>query len=133
MYLAIKTIILFPKTPMSCGCDVLLSYLSYLLTKKLLIKEKQLEATHIYNSMLHATHHILNNLLNQMQLFKMEAVDSKDFKQDMISTFDTAIDQASDLIDRLSSLENITGQDIWASVDPNLKGPPYNKTNAADS
>lgn len=87
-------------------------------TKKLIIKERELKAAHVYNSMVYATHHILNNLLNQMQLVKYEAQKSKDFDQDIIKHYDKCINEAKDLIEKLSSVEEITGDNIWASVDP---------------
>lgn len=87
-------------------------------TKRLLVKERQLEATRIYNSMIYASEHILNNLLNQMLLFKMEALKSKDFNRDIINIYDDTIAEARDLIQRLSKVEHITDENIWASVDP---------------
>ena len=86
--------------------------------KKLVIKEKELEKARIYSSMLYATHHILNNLLNQIQLIRLEAHRSKDFDKSMIKYYDNAILEASDLLDKLSNVEEITGESIWASVDP---------------
>ena len=86
--------------------------------KKLVIKEKELEKARIYSSMLYATHHILNNLLNQIQLIRLEAHRSKDFDKSMIKYYDNAILEASDLLDKLSNVEEITGENIWASVDP---------------
>ncbi len=88
-------------------------------TKKLIIKEKELQTAHIYNSMIYATHHILNNLLNQMQLVKYEAQNSKDFDQNIIKHYDNCINEAKDLVEKLSSVKEITGDNIWASVDPN--------------
>jgi len=102
-------------------------------TRKLLIKEKELEATRIYNSMVHASQHILNNLLNQMQLFKMEALKSNDFDKNIIDIYDNAIEQAADLIQKLSQVENITDKNIWASVDPAVLADSSNKTNSADA
>ncbi|MBQ0711882.1 MAG: hypothetical protein KBT53_02875 [Porticoccus sp.] len=87
-------------------------------TRRLLNKEKQLEAARIYNSMIHASQHILNNLLNQMQLFKMEALKSNDFDKDIIKIYDSSIDEATNLIQRLSQVEDITGENIKASVGP---------------
>lgn len=63
--------------------------------------------------------HILKNLLNQMQFFKIEALKSNDFDQEVLKLYDVAIDEASGLIERLSQIENITEENIWASVDPN--------------
>jgi hypothetical protein len=94
-------------------------------TKKRMIQEKQLAALKTYNSMIYATHHILNNLLNQMQLFRITALRSSDFDRDIIRLYDNAIDEAKDLVGRLSRIENITEEDILASVDPGkLETPP---------
>lgn len=98
-------------------------------SRKLLITQKQLEASRIYTSMLKASHHILNNLLNQMQFFKIEALKSKDFDQEVLTLYDNAIDEASELIERLSHVENITEENIWASIDPNNIGNLSNKVN----
>lgn len=102
-------------------------------TKKLLAKEKQLEATRIYNSMIYASQHILNNLLNQMLLFKMEALKSKDFDKEIIVLYDNTIAEAKDLLKRLSQVEQITDENIWASVDPAKLTDLSNKTNPADT
>lgn len=87
-------------------------------SRRLVSKEKSLEATLIYKSMIHATQHILNNLLNQMQIVRLEALKSKDFNQNTIKDYDNAINEAVDLIKKLSSVQHITDKDIWASVDP---------------
>lgn len=102
-------------------------------SKKLARKEKEIEAMHIYKSMIHATHHILNNLLHQLQLFKIEASNSKDFNQDILKYYDSSINEATDLINRLSSIEKITGKDIWASVDPNSITTQSHKANSVDN
>lgn len=100
-------------------------------TKKLLIKEKQLEAARIYRSMTYASRHILNNLLNQMQLFKLEALKCNDFDRELIKLYDAAFGEATNLIQKLSEVENITGENIWASVDPDNNSVSSNKTNIA--
>jgi len=74
-------------------------------TNKIMFKEKQLEVVHVYSSMIHASSDVLNNLLNQMQLFKIEALKSKDFDRDVIKLYDNAIRQASDLVDTFSKIE----------------------------
>jgi len=102
-------------------------------TRRLLIKEKQLEATRIYDSMIYASQHILNNLLNQMQLFRMEALRSNDFDRGIIELYDNAIDEATDLIQRLSQVKSITGESIWAAVDPAILDNTSNKTNSSDA
>lgn len=87
-------------------------------SKKLVIKEKELEAIKIYKSMVYASHHILNNLLNQMQLIRLEAMKSGDFNQEVIADFDRCSNEAIELIKKLSSVHEITDKNIWASVDP---------------
>ena len=102
-------------------------------SRNMLVKQQQTEAARIYRSMLSATHHILNNMLHQMGLFKMEALNSKDFDQDIIKLYDQVINEASDLVDRLSRVENITEENIWASVDPKNIGNLSNEINPADA
>ena len=87
-------------------------------SRKLIIAQKKAEAARIYRSMIFATHHILNNLLNQMQLIRLEALKSRDFDRDIIRLYDNAIDEAVNLIKKLSHLENITEENIRESVTP---------------
>lgn len=87
-------------------------------SRRLVFEEKQSEAINIYNSMLTASHHILNNLLNQMQIVKLEALKSKEFNQDVIREYDIAFNDAVELIDKLSSVEKITSKNIEDSVYP---------------
>ena len=79
---------------------------------KIMYKEKQLEVIHIYKSMIHASNDVLNGLLNQMQLFKMEAQKSKDFDRDVIKLYDNAIKQASDLVDTFSNIKEMSKEHI---------------------
>ena len=83
---------------------------------KIMFKEKQLEVVYVYNAMIFASHHILNNLLNQMRLFKMEALRSKDFDQDVIDLYDNAIKEATDLMDTLSKVKDASEESIYAPV-----------------
>ena len=100
-------------------------------TNKIMFKQKQLEVARIYSSMIHASHHVLNNLLDQMQLFKLEALNSKDFDRDVIKLYDNAMKEASDLIATLSKVGDITEGDMGASVDPkNISNSSNNSTPA---
>ena len=85
------------------------------------IVAKQLEVCRTYNSMLHVSQHIINNLLNQMQLFKMEALKSEGFDRDILKLYDNALDEASDLVNTLSRIEDISEGHIWEHVDPENK------------
>ena len=69
------------------------------------IIHKQMEVARVYNSLLQASSHTLENLLKQMHLFKVEAEASKDFNPDVIKYYDSSIQQASDLIVKLSNVD----------------------------
>jgi len=62
--------------------------------------------------MIHTSNDILNNLLNQMQLFKIEALRSKDFDRDVIKFYDNAMKQASDLVKTFSKIEDMSEENI---------------------
>lgn len=102
-------------------------------SRKMLNKEKQLEAFRIYKSMINATHHVLNNHLQQMKYFKIEALKCRDFDKEIIEEFDNAIADTSGLINKLSQIENITEENIWASVAPKNTGNSSNNANPGDA
>jgi len=71
-------------------------------SNKLLKKEK--ETYEVYKSMVRANHHILNNFLNSMNLFRHEAEDSADFDKNILKSYDKVI---NDAIIQIKNLENI--------------------------
>jgi len=99
---------------------------------KIMYKEKQLEVVYVYNAMIYASHHILNNLLNQMRLFRMEALRSKDFDQDVINLYDNAIKEASDLMDTLSKIKDASEESIYAPVSVKNLSSTAGDSNPAD-
>jgi len=74
-------------------------------TQKIMHRQKQLEVAHIFGSLIHANRDVLDNLLKQMKLFRMEAQKSRDFDRDVIKYYDNAIEQASDLVVTLLKVE----------------------------
>ena len=74
-------------------------------THQIMYKQKQLEVAHIYGSLIHASRDVLDNLLIQMRLFKIEANKSQDFDPNIIGYFDNAIQQLSELVATLSKVE----------------------------
>jgi hypothetical protein len=68
--------------------------------------------------MMSAIHHILNNFLNQMQLFKMTAEDTPGFDHEILSLYDQIIDETSTQIGALSSITRINEVSISTSVSP---------------
>lgn len=65
------------------------------------------EKMKIYKAMLSSTHHILNNFLNQMQLFKMTAEDTSNFDPEVLSIYDVVIADAKTQIENLSNISDI--------------------------
>lgn len=78
----------------------------------------ELEKIKIYKAMLASTHHILNNFLNQMQLFKMTAESTPDFDPEVLSLYDHIIKEATTQIDALGSIAEIDEASIRASWSP---------------
>ena len=79
--------------------------------------EKQKE---IYKAMLSATHHILNNFLNHMQLFRLIAEDTPGFKAKAWSLYEKSHKYASKQIEALSKITNISEASINDSIKPKL-------------
>ena len=74
------------------------------------VMHKQLEVARMYSSISHSSCHILNNLINQMQLFELEAKRCSDFDKEIIVFYDKAIKEASDLADTLAKISDIPTQ-----------------------
>ncbi len=71
---------------------------------KILLR-KEMEKVEIYTSMLQANNHILNNFLNKMYLFKMEADESKDFDKEILAEYSGIIDETKAQIKNLEGIE----------------------------
>jgi hypothetical protein len=89
----------------------------------------ELKAQEVYGSMLQASYHILNNLLNQMQMFRLEAEESGDFDSKVLASYDTCVAEASHLLQSLSEVEHLNADNIWASVNPDN---PENRSRQAE-
>ena len=88
--------------------------------KKVLEKERKIEALNIYSSTLNVTHRIINDLLDQMELIRIEALRSSDFNKDVIKCYDIAANEALMLIDKLSGIKEVTSNNIKESINPEL-------------
>lgn len=82
---------------------------------------KESEKQEIYTSVLNASHHILNNLLNQLVLFKMEAEKSTDFDKNILKQFSDAFNEAYSHVNNLSNIPEVSAQNIKNSVSPRGK------------
>ncbi len=81
----------------------------------------ELEKVKIYKAMLSSAHHVLNNFLNQMQLFKFEAENNPDFDPEVLKLYDQIMKEASMQIQALGSIDKINEAAILDSVAPKLK------------
>ena len=63
-----------------------------------------LEKADVYQAMLGATNHILRNHLQNMNLFREAAENSKDFDKDVLKQYDEMIDET---VAKIRNLENI--------------------------
>jgi hypothetical protein len=85
-------------------------------TRALLRKER--EKQQIFNATVGSAMHIINNLLNQMQYFKMKAEDSGDFDRSTLELYDRTMDEGQELLERLSSVDELSEATIRMAVHP---------------
>jgi hypothetical protein len=85
-------------------------------TKEMLKKEK--EKRIVFNATISSTQHILNNLLNQMQFFKLKAEESNSFDDETNELYEKTIREGKELVFKLSTVEDLTEENIKASVYP---------------
>lgn len=81
-------------------------------------KTVELEKIKIYRAMMASTHHILNNFLNQMQLFKMTADRTPGFSPEILSLYEQIISEASRQIEDLGNITSISESEIENSIIP---------------
>jgi hypothetical protein len=88
-------------------------------TKSLLKKEE--EKRIIFTAAVSSTQHIVFNLINQMQYFKLEADKSNVFDEEVNRLYEETIKEGKELVDRLSAVEELTEENISKSVYPQQK------------
>jgi PAS domain S-box-containing protein len=79
---------------------------------------QKMEKENIFHATVQSTQHILNNLLNQLSLVKMEIDRQPSFDKDVALKFEAMKKQASNLVKQLSSVQEIDEQKIKDSVYP---------------
>ncbi|MEW7291689.1 hypothetical protein [Aquimarina sp. 2304DJ70-9] len=82
-------------------------------SKRILIENAKLN---IYKAMLSSSHHILNNFVYQMDIFKITAEDTPGFDAQILSFYEDIISNTSHQINSLSNLETIDEFSIRTSV-----------------
>ncbi len=82
-------------------------------SKKVQVENAKLN---IYKAMLSSSHHILNNFIYQMDIFKLTAEDTPGFDAKVLAFYEDIISNASHQIDSLSNLSEIDEFSIRTSV-----------------
>lgn len=93
------------------------------------LQQFEQEKMQLYRSMLASTHHILNNFLNQLQMFRLTAEDTPGFPADELLLFDQII---KDTVRQVHNLETVTrpdGETIFTMVMPQPASPGSTKKN----
>lgn len=85
-------------------------------TKSILQKEK--EKRILFNATVSSTQHIVFNLLNQMQFYKIEADKSNVFDEEVNTLYEQTMKEGKELVDKLSAVDELTEENIIKSVYP---------------
>jgi hypothetical protein len=84
----------------------------------ILQQEMEIEKEKIYLATIYGAQHILNNLLNQLELVYLEAKSHKDFDAKTLGYFDKMTKDATALMKELSAIKQIDDEKIRQSVYP---------------
>jgi hypothetical protein len=90
--------------------------------RKILEKQLELERLMIYRSTLAASHHIINNFLNQMIAVRMVVEASGCVSPEADRMFDQIVSEASGLLQNLTDLDEISPETIAEAVAPKKRG-----------
>ncbi len=80
--------------------------------------EVEVEKAKVYKAMLKSSQHVINNLLNEIQLFKIDAETTPDFPSETLSLFNDVTEEASQQMKALGSIENVDENSILQSIKP---------------
>ena len=76
------------------------------------------EKEKIYQATIHGAQHITNNLLNQLQLVKLEIKNHPKFNNEISSMFGEMLTEANTLMEELSTVDKIDDTTIRQSIHP---------------
>ncbi|MEW6653516.1 MAG: hypothetical protein AB1394_08615 [Bacteroidota bacterium] len=90
------------------------SIILYFLTRRMCceIEDRELEKEAVFISTMRAVQHILNNFLNKMLFFKLVAEEKQSLPEEIVEHYDSVIDETSKQIKRLSSIKEISPEEI---------------------
>jgi len=82
------------------------------------IQEKEQEKLKLFQATVGASNHILNNYLQQMLLFKLEASNCRDFDPQLLELFDQIMDDTSAEVRKLEQLVDLNPASVEKAVYP---------------
>lgn len=82
------------------------------------LREKEQDKLRVFQATVAASNHILNNYLQQMLFFKLEAMKCEDFSAEILKLFDQTMDSTTAEIRKLESLNDVTESSIHKAVYP---------------
>ena len=85
-------------------------------TNQLIAKEK--EKHRVFKATVYSTQHILNNLLNQLQLIKITLEESNTLTDEVSQTINHILESGTEQVNKLSQVEDISEESIKKSVYP---------------
>ncbi len=78
------------------------------------------EKNNIYKAMLEANNHIINNFLNEMQIFKLTAEETSGFPKDILDLYDSIIRNSKTKIECLGDLKKLDAESISKAIQKSL-------------
>jgi hypothetical protein len=96
------------------------SVLLFFLVKKdyRALEQREKEKFEIFRTTMSAVNHILNNFLHKMLFFKQIAVESKEFKEEVLEIYSNVITQTTEEIKKLGEIKNLSKEEIEKTVYP---------------
>ena len=84
------------------------------------VQRVEIEKQKVYEAMLSSSNHVLNNLINQMQLFRFYAEETEGFPKDALRIYDETIEEASAKIKAMANVTKVDEEEISLSVHPDF-------------
>lgn len=84
------------------------------------VQRVEIEKKKVYQAMLRSSNHVLNNFINQMQLFRFYAEETEGFPKDALRLYDETIEEASAKIKAMSNVTKVDEETISSSVHPDF-------------
>ena len=82
------------------------------------LQEKEKDKLQLFRITVRASNHIINNYLQQMQLFKLEADNCDGFSAEILELFDEAMKNTIDEVHKLNTITDLNESSIKSAIFP---------------